>query len=337
MRKVLALVLALVLTISFCAAAEEEPAETHEPEKFECGDYTYILLDDGTAKILRYAGNEEVLVVPDALDGIKVTAFENDAFGFCKATSVTVPDSVTNLGNRAFSSCKSLTGITLPDSVASIGENPFYLCEKLTDIHVSPDHPYLAVIDGALFSKPDNRLICYPCGLTAESYDVPDGVQIIEDRAFAGCSSLTRITLPEGVTSVGVFSFGRCSALVAVALPDSVTTIGDAAFLSCESLDGITLPASLTSIGEIAFSFCRSLTGITIPEGVTDIGGQAFASCSSLTEITIPDSVENIGNDVFSNCDLLTVTVSRDSYAAKYCKENDVNYTYPDILDWLNN
>lgn len=70
---------------------------------------------------------------------------------------------------------------------------------------------------------------------------------------------------------------------------------------------------------------------------VTAIGDGVFSWRSSLTAITIPDSVTSIGEYAFSWCSSLTLTVTRDSYAAQYCKEKGLNYTYTDSLDWLNN
>ena len=120
-------------------------------------------------------------------------------------------------------------------------------------------------------------------------------------------------------------------------VPKGIRSIGDYAFYSCKSLTAITLPEGLTSIGDSAFIGCRSLAAITLPESVTSIGELAFSSCSSLTAITLPESLESIGTDAFADCPKnMQFTVVRDSYAAKWCKENGLNYTYPDALDWLN-
>lgn len=78
------------------------------------------------------------------------------------------------------------------------------------------------------------------------------------------------------------------------------------------------------------------LESIELPANLTYIGQGAFGYCSNLRTITIPDSVTEIGEEAFTYCDQLTITVSRDSYAAQYCKENNLNYTYPDANNWLN-
>ena len=59
--------------------------------------------------------------------------------------------------------------------------------------------------------------------------------------------------------------------------------------------------------------------------------------CESLTAVTIPDSVTSIGEDTFENCPCLTLIVGRGSYARQYAIDNEIEYTYPDSLDWLNN
>ena len=134
-------------------------------------------------------------------------------------------------------------------------------------------------------------------------------VTTIGDTAFAGCSSLTSITIPNSVTTIGGAAFVFCLRLTSITIPNSVTTIGDAAFSHCDSLTSITIPNSVTTIGEFAFKDCSSLTSITIPNIVTTIGEYAF-TCSGLTSVTIPNSVTTIGKQAFSGCkNLKSVTI----------------------------
>ena len=121
MKKNWALLAVLLLMLGLCFAAAAEEAE---PTVYTSGDFKYILLADGTAEITRYTGNAAELSVPDTLDD----------------------HPVTSIGDEAFYSCDSLTSITLPGSVTVMGNNPFKFCGKLTDIRVSPDHPVFATI-----------------------------------------------------------------------------------------------------------------------------------------------------------------------------------------------
>ena len=191
------------------------------------------------------------------------------AFAPAGLTSYTIPDSVTSIGNWAFSGCSSFTSITIPDSVTTIGEFAFSNCSSLTSI------------------------------------TIPNSVTSIEYCAFAWCSSLTSITIGNGVTSIGESAFNGCSSLTSITIPNSVTSIGEHAFSECSSLISINIPNSVTSIGYSAFIGCRSLTSITIPESVTSIGYSAFWGCSSLTSITIPESVTSIEEAAFACCSSL--------------------------------
>ena len=140
---------------------------------------------------------------------------------------------------------------------------------------------------------------------------IPDGVTIIRDFAFSGCTSLTSITIPGSVTSIGYGAFKDCDSLTSITIPDSVTSIGRSAFLGCTSLTSVTIPNSVTSIAYGAFAGCVSLTSVTIPDSVTSIGRSAFLDCTSLTSVTIPDSVTSIESYAFAGCVSLTsVTIS---------------------------
>ena len=260
------------------------PALAEEGEELTCGDYTYVLLEDGGARITGYDGEDAELTVPAELDG----------------------HPVREIGNDAFYGCESLTAVTLPIGLTSIGENPFRSSDLLAKINVSPDDPVFAQIDGVLYEKATKTLISYPAGKEGNSFAVPDGILAIGDRAFIGCDSLTTVTLPEGLTTIGDEAFYGCSSLTTVTLPEGLTSIGDSAFSNCSSLTSVTLPDSLTSIGDSAFSFCSSLTTVTLPEGLTSIGDSAFSSCFSLTSITLPEGLTSIGDSAFSSCFSLT-------------------------------
>ena len=194
------------------------------------------------------------------------------AFGWSKfigrrsLTSLVIPDSVTNIGDYAFSGCSSLSSVVIPDRVTSIGDCAFENCSSLTDIVI------------------------------------PDGVTNIGKCAFEGCRSLTDIVIPDGVTSIGDCAFEGCRSLTDIVIPDGVTSIGDCAFANCFSLTGIVIPDSVTGIGKFAFSGCSSLSSVVIPDSVSCIGSGAFKNCSSLSSLVIPDCVTSIGNYAFDHC-----------------------------------
>ena len=266
----------------------------------------------------------KLLKAPKKLDGIysirkgtKIIceeAFRWSKFIGCRSlTSLVIPDSVTNIGDYAFSGCRSLTDIVIPDSVTRIGDGAFRGCKSLTDI----------VIPNSVTSIGDNAFeYCF----SLSNLVIPDGVTSIEDNAFEGCYSLSSVVIPDSVSCIGFGAFENCSSLTDIVIPDSVTSIGGYAFGCCESLTDIVIPNSVTSIGDNAFWYCKSLSSVVIPAGVTSIGARAFCECSSLISIVIPDGITCIGESAFCVCSSLSSVVIPDSvtsignYAFAYCK-----------------
>ena len=194
-----------------------------------------------------------------------------------------IANSVTSIGDYAFSGCSSLTSATIPNSVTSIGRDAFYYCNSLTSVII------------------------------------PDSVTSIGLSAFEGCSSLTSVTIPNGVKSIESFAFRGCSSLISVTIPDSVTSIEWGAFEDCSSLTSVKIGNGVKSIGDDAFNGCSNLTSVTIPDSVTSIGSDAFYGCSGLTSVTIPDSVTSIGSDAFKDCSSLTSVTIGNGVTSTQC------------------
>ena len=155
---------------------------------------------------------------------------------------IIIGDSVTTIGNYAFSGCSSLTSVNIPNSVTTIGEYAFRDCSSLTSV------------------------------------TIPNSVTTIGKSAFHGCSALISVTIPNSVTTIGDDAFSYCTSLTSVNIPNSVTTIGGEAFSGCSSLTSVTILNSVMTIGGEAFSGCSSLTSVTIPNSVTTIGSSAFTN-----------------------------------------------------------
>ena len=215
---------------------------------------------------------------------------------------------VVSIRKSAFWGYSGLTTITLPESVTSIGDRAFSSCVNLEEIIVSANNPVYSSLDGVLYNKDKTELLKWPDKKL--SVTIPESVTSIGDWAFSYCISLTSMTIPESVTSIGVGAFSYCSGLTSMTIPESVTSIGDEAFSYCSGLTSITLPESLTSIGVSTFSDCTGLTSITIPNSVESIGNGAFFRCSGLTTITLPESLTSIGRNTISGCSgLTTITI----------------------------
>ena len=171
----------------------------------------------------------------------------DEAFRICEITSIEIPDSVTTIGKNAFEGCMDLESVTLGSGVTSIGEAAFDNCESLTAIDVDGDNEYFASENGVLFNKNKTELVAYPCGKTAETY-----------------------TVPNGVTTIGNYAFSHCENLMEINFPSTLAVIGDEAFISCRQIEEIELPGSLKEIGSNAFA-STGLTAIDIPVGTERI------------------------------------------------------------------
>lgn len=241
------------------------------------------------------------VTIPNSITNIGEFAF----YGCCGLTSMTIPSSVTSIGYAAFDGCKGLTSITIPNNVTSIGNSAFYACENLTSITIG------------------------------------NSVIRIGEDAFGFCKGLTRVTIPNSVTSIGKGAFWDCKGLTSITIGNSVTSVEERAFLGCENLTSVTIPTSVTSIGENVFCRCKSLRVInvvtdnpnycsvdgvlfnknltalvryparkqgvySIPNSVASIEPGAFGYCKGLMSVTIPNNVTSIGKDAFYACENIT-------------------------------
>ena len=229
------------------------------------------------------------------------------AFSWCKSLqSVTIPNSVTSIGDGVFSWCESLQSVTIPNSVRNIGNNAFFGCNICFFICNST---YFQNDDVCLFNKDKTAIVSTIKDCV--NYIIPNSVKSIGNSAFYWCKSLQSVTIPNSVTKIGDYAFSECDSLQSVTIPNSVTSIGDHAFEQCTFLQSVTIPNSVTSIGDSAFYNCKSLQSITIPNSVTSIGDSAFCNCKSLQSVTIPNSVTKIGDKAFGWCTFLqSVTIS---------------------------
>ena len=304
--------------------------------------YNYTT-NNGTITITGYTGSGGAVTIPSTIYGLPVTSIGDVAFAGASLTSVSIPNSVTSIGDGAFYSCTSLTYVPIPNSVTSIGDLSFYLCTNLTGVYFQGNAPS---IGSDVFDGDNDATVYYLAGTTgwgttfggcptAPYLPVPytytinadgtititgytgsvGGVTIpstiiglpvisIGIGAFAYCS-LTNVTIPNSVTGIGGNAFYDCASLTSVTIPNSVISIGVQAFSQCTSLTSITIPNSVTNIEEMAF-FHAGLTSVTIPNSITSIGYEVFCYCFSLTNVTIPNSVTSIQVNAFQTCSSLT-------------------------------
>ena len=277
-----------------------------------------------------------IITIPETIEGYPVTAIAKSAF-FFKTTvhSITIPSTVTRIGDDAFYYCESLenvyisdlsawcniafdgpratpmyyasnlylnnellTDLTIPEDITQLIDYTFYGCDSLINVTVPET---VSDVGYYSFSKCTNL----------SNITLPDGLQRIDDRAFLGCTVLEEIIIPESVTEIGAYAFAFCG-LTSFTVPETITEIGNGMFSDCTNLTAVNIHKGVNKIGWAAFTRCSSLTTITIPDGVTQIQDGLFEGCTSLTAITIPDTVTSIKTWAFEGCTSLTsVTIPK--------------------------
>ena len=187
-----------------------------------------------------------------------VTDIGDHAFMDCyDLTSLTLPNNVSNIGAGAFDRCPLLTSVTIPSSVTSIGDGAFAYCSRLTNILVNAANPSFLGTNGILFDKNMVTLIQCPAGLTG-GYVIPDSVTSLGNNVFPQLFRLDECDSP----AVSPTSVWRLSLVVPAWRVSPFPT----AFAA---------PATET------FAWCSGLTNVTIPNSVTNIGDEAFYYCSA--------------------------------------------------------
>ena len=233
-----------VLTISGSGKMKEYSEE--KPAPWPTDRVEKVKIKEGVATIGSFAfydcGELTSVSIPAS-----VTRIGDYAFSGCWLESVEIPEGVAELGDGAFAECFSLSSVSIPASVASVGINPFYYCAELKSIEVAPENPALRAVGGVLLSEGGERLVSYPCGSKRAAYTVPDGVTAIGESAFCDCGKLASVTLPDSVKRMEEGAFSYCRALQSVELPAGLTRLEDRVFQGCISLASIGFPAGLRS------------------------------------------------------------------------------------------
>ena len=290
--------------------------------------YKYSLDEDGNATITGYSGSVSALAIPQTIDGHTVVAIGDDAFRGTCLVNVTIPDTVTEIGDWAFSACKQLSTVQLSNNLTKLGLHVFSDCTSLTSIRIPksletaysstwyPGGPFSGCValqsvelETGMTKIPGNLFDSCP-GFT--TITIPDTVTKIGDSAFSNCEKLESITIPDSVTEIGNDAFNGCTELKDVTLPNTCQNIVTGMFAGCTSLEKIVLPETVTAIRADAFKDCTSLKDITWSKAPEIIESRAFQNCSALTDVTIPDSVKSIGYGVFSDCSALSAVTLPD-------------------------
>ena len=251
-----------------------------------------------------------------------------DFNGFSSLVSLTIPETVTNIDNEAFSECTALTEVFWNAIAVDYADRAFSSVEPGKDRKIVFGDSVEKIPAGIFSSQENPGTIVFG-----------KSIKVIGARAFAYCTGLTSMTIPDSVTSIGSSAFDNCTGLTSVTVGTSVTDIGDFAFSGCIALQethvknlaawsqikfatstanplinggilycggnkvtDLSLLSGVGSIEEFSFAYYTGLTSVNIPEGVEEIKPYAFFDCVNVKEIIIADSVRVVGDYAFNGC-----------------------------------
>lgn len=276
----------------------------------------------------------ETISLPDTLRTIGERAFADCG----NLREVMIPDSVTGIGKGAFKGCKSLAKVHLPRNLSQIHPDTFRSCENLQDVQIPDSVHYIGA--RAFYRVKSVKNLPRNLGSfgtrTPEFSKRPYG---LGEEAFAYAGLPEHIEIPEGMDTLPERVFWGCETLVSVTISRGLREIGEGAFGWCSRLFDITLPEGITKINREVFRGCTSLTDITLPKGVTEIGAYAFCDCISLAGITIPDGVKEIKEYAFKQCESmvsleLPVSVMKVGRGA-FARTGIVHAALPGHMGWI--
>lgn len=209
-------------------------------------------------------------------------------------TSLTVPATVTTIGQQASKLASALVSLSLDAGLTGIESEAFEGCTSLTSTAFPSG---LTHLDNYCFSNTGLTSITIPKGVSQQGYGI-----------FQSCNNLASAVLEEGLTSIGSNIFSSCGNFASVTLPSTLTTLQNNAFWGT-NLKEITLPDSVDQMGDNCFGYCRSLKKVTLGAGLTHLGNYMFSQCYALENVIFDDALTSIGSGIFQNCNILNTLV----------------------------
>lgn len=255
-----------------------------------------VLFDKEITTLISYPIGSPVTeyATPASTRVIKDNSMRNNYF----LSSVTLNDGLEEIGVGAFNVCR-FTSITIPASVTKIGQRAFASNPNLKEFNIEDGNDSYAVINKFLCTK-DGKLLLQ--GINTENVVIPESVEDIDEYAFYSLSEIKTVNLGNA-KRVGESAFYNCRQITDIDFGTALETVENTAFMYCSGLKEIVFPSTFRRIAnKQAFLGCMALEKLVFNEGVEEIGDAAFLLCTALKEVYVPGSVSKMGSGVFGNC-----------------------------------
>ncbi|MBR1395751.1 MAG: leucine-rich repeat domain-containing protein [Prevotella sp.] len=269
-------------------------AEYTIPEKVRYNNKDYTVVAIGSSAFYIHK-NVKKVTLPSTIKEIRQAAFSGDDL----LEEINLPEGLETIGHGAFDGCQSLKSIRIPKSVTLIETRAFFLNKGLKDIVVEEGNPVYDSRNNcnAIIETATDKLL-----FASQQTVIPVEITEIGDGAFSGRLNIKNLEIPGNVIAIGEQAFYGCEDLETVVLPQGIQKLGYECFVYCQKLQSINLPESLTTFGDRALSGCKTLTTVTLPKTMKTISYGLFSSCELLAYIEIPDSVTVIESNAFYEC-----------------------------------
>jgi len=260
MKKIIAVVILLLCSVVFFTAGAENTDIT----------YTDFTVTENNRDIIGFKGTEnEELIIPETFkgeDGVWYRVTEIDLF--------------------AFASCSELRSITLPGSITRVGEYAFLNCPNLRRVNIESVSAWCNIDFDNQYANPlSNRFSSlYLSNEKLTVIDIPEGIKEIKPYAFFGCRSIESVSVPSSVAKIRESAFFDCRSLKTITLSKGLKSIGRGSFAYC-ALESLVLPDGFTDTEWLAFYNCRALSSLEIPDSMEFFGDLTFHWCVYLADI----------------------------------------------------
>ncbi|MDR2919833.1 MAG: leucine-rich repeat domain-containing protein [Tannerella sp.] len=312
----------------------------------------FSIMDYDRGVLTKYRVNLKDVRIPEGVTEIGKSAF-HDRKG---VVIIKLPKTLKKISNTAFRNCISLETIEFQSNDVSIEDDAFMGCTTLRQIRTGDGQLYsIHGLPGSTGEGMAEKAVpeivedvhvkalknFYISGTTLVKYrgsedkvNVPYGITVIGERAFADnenidcvvlpetvreirneafcdCTSMQKINLPAGIIHIGAATFENCVKLLRIELPD-IRKIEQSTFNRCHKLGEVKLPEDLEEIDDLAFYQCHSLKVIDFPASLKSIGKLSFYKTQSIKEVVLPEQIRKAGSNVFTLSGVEKATVCCD-------------------------
>ena len=249
-----------------------------------------------------------------------------------------IEEGITQINSRRFLGSSALESVSLPKTITNLGEYAFENCQSLKEILVDDENENFKSTDGVLYTKNMQTLLIYPANRENTDFSIPETVRSFGDYAFDYSQNLENITIPAGLRSMGEYEPFYCAKSIKnfdVATGNGYYASKDGCLYSKDlkklikyTIAGedksVTIDGS-TIINDNAFYNSANLEEVVLKNSVSEIGYMAFYNCDKLSKLTIENSECKI-NDILNNSNV-TICGYAASTADTYAKRNDLQFS----------